>query len=120
MKSSQEKFERQLSHQTRIENFGEQISGLILDAKIQEPPLMISMVDQLFIMADAGATVLQLLSILLQYNTLVETHASRAAKDITYLDPSAPLEPLSGHLHAMEILVKQAEQETKKLIGENG
>ena len=81
---------------------------------------MAKMADQLFIMKEAGESILQLLSVILQSNNLVETHATRAAKDITYLDGSAPLDHLSGHLEAMGILVKQADQELKDLLKENG
>jgi hypothetical protein len=72
------------------------VEMMIRETKVVEPPLIREMVDNLFIMGEAGATNLQLLSVILQYNRIVETLATKAEKDATNLKPSDPLGDLSA------------------------
>jgi hypothetical protein len=59
----------------------EKWAWLIRQRKLDEPPLIRDMADQIFILGDAGATSLQLLGVVLLYNEQVETLAKAAEKE---------------------------------------
>ena len=58
----------------------------LLDFKLIEPPLIRENGHRLFVMEEAGATIFQLLGVILQYNRIVETLAIQVTKDPISLD----------------------------------
>lgn len=77
----------------------------LLDFKLIEPPLIRENGHRLFVMEEAGATIFQLLGVILQYNRIVETLAIQVTKDPISLDE------LIDQLGVTEGLVNLAEQE---------
>jgi hypothetical protein len=57
--------------------FTTQIVALIRDVRVVVPPLLSRNVDQLYVLEEAGATILQPLSVILQYNYMVDTLAKK-------------------------------------------
>jgi hypothetical protein len=62
-------------------------------------------------MGEAGATIFQLLGVILQYNRMIETLATQIPKDEIRLTAVFAVGKLWGHLQAMETLVQLAEQQ---------
>jgi len=56
--------------------------ALIRDVQIDIPPVLFRTLDQLYLVGEAGPTLLQLISVLLQYNKLVETLPQRDLRDV--------------------------------------
>jgi hypothetical protein len=92
-----------------------QIVATIRDIRIDEPPLISRSVDYLYVLEKAGATILQLLSVVLQYNSMVETLAKQIAYDVNSFDPATHQKDFSGHLRMMAQLLEKAEQEIKPI-----
>jgi len=88
-----------------------QTVALIRDVRIFEPPLVSQSIDQLYILGESGATILQLLSVILQYNHMVETLAKRTQDDVNAFWASYGLNDLSGHLDLITKLLETAERE---------
>jgi hypothetical protein len=86
---------------------------LIREAKVYEPPLIREMADQLFIIGPSGATSLQLLSVILQYNDFIEKIAVKL--DPVDVDLPNSLGPLWGLLDVMERLVVGVLKEIKPI-----
>ena len=90
----------------------EQKVALIRDARIFAPPLISQIIPYLYLLGEAGATTIQLLSVINQYNGLVERFATRFANRFYTVDDH---KYLGGHLGTIEILLKLAQKEIKPI-----
>jgi len=80
-------------------------------AQIEIPSMLTRNVDNLYLLGEqAGPTCLQLVSIVLQYNDLVQSAAAQLA-DKAKGEWTNLLHALEGHLKAIDILVGEAQQE---------
>ena len=79
------------------------------ELKVVEPPLIRENGHRLFVMGEAGATIFQLLGVILQYNRMVETLVTQATKG------DAGVDDLFGHLAVMKALVELAEQQIRPI-----
>ena len=92
-----------------------QIVALIRDVRVVVPPLLSRSVDQLYVLEEAGASVLQLFSVILQYNSMIDTLAKQTSEDVKGFDAQASATNLSGHLSVMARLLKEAEQKIEPI-----
>jgi hypothetical protein len=86
------------------------VVALIRDAQIEIPPLLNRSLDQLYILDEAGPTLLQLISVVLQYNDLVTTLASQIRQHIDRFNPPEHQKDLSGHLKVIAQNIADAER----------
>jgi hypothetical protein len=86
-------------------------ADVLRELKVVEPPLIRENGHRLFVMGEAGATIFQLLGVILQYNRMIETLATQIPKDEIRLTAVFAVGKLWGHLQAMETLVQLAEQQ---------
>lgn len=64
----------------------------------------------MYVLEAAGATILQLFSVILQYNFLVGKIAQQTAENVDSFNPRTAATNLSGHLRVMSGLIDEAEQ----------
>jgi hypothetical protein len=100
--------------------FTTQIVEVIRDARIVVPPLLNRSIDQLYVLEEAGATMLQLLSVILQYNSMVDALAKQISDDANSFDPSTHLRNFSGHLGVIPQLLDEAELQIKPFHDDAG
>jgi hypothetical protein len=86
------------------------VVALILDARIEIPPLLSRSVDQLYILDEAGPTLLQLISVILQYNNLIETIASQIRQHVDSFNPSQHQKDVAGHLRVIGQNIAEGER----------
>jgi hypothetical protein len=86
------------------------VVALILDARIELPPLLSRTVDQLYILDEAGPTLLQLISVTLQYNHMVITLAGQIRQHVDSFNPPEHQKHLSGHLRVIAQDIAEAER----------
>jgi hypothetical protein len=86
------------------------VVSLILDARIDIPPLLNRTLSELYLLDDAEPTLLQLISVVLQYNDLITILASQIRQRIDSFNPPAHQEHLSGHLQAIGQNIAEAER----------
>jgi hypothetical protein len=86
------------------------VVALILDTKIEIPPLLSRTVDQLYILDEAGPTLLQLISVTLQYNHMVTTLAGQIRQHVDRFNPPEHQKDLSGHLRVIAQDIAEAER----------
>jgi hypothetical protein len=77
------------------------IVAVIQSARIELPPLLLRNVDNLFLVEPGGASLLQLVSITMQYNDLVDTLAKQIAQNVNTFNPDVHRQALAGHLTAI-------------------
>jgi hypothetical protein len=92
--------------------FTEQLVELI---RIKAPPLINRSLDQLYVLKEVGASVLQLFSVILQYNAMIYGLAERTSQNVNSFDAQAFATNLSGHLSVMAQLFKEVEQKIKPI-----
>jgi hypothetical protein len=63
-----------------------------------------------YILDEAGPTLLQLISVLLQYNNLITTLAAQIQQHVDQFDPPKHHEHLSGHLKLIGLNIADAEK----------
>lgn len=95
--------------------FTEQLVELIRSARIKAPPLINRSLDQLYVLNEVGVSVLQLFSVILQYNAMIDGHAERTLQNVNSFDAQAFATSLSGHLSVMARLLKEVEQKIKPI-----
>jgi hypothetical protein len=95
-----------------------QIVALIRSVQIAIPPLLSRNVDQLYILEDAGPSLLQLVSITLQYNQMVSTLAEQISQRIDDFNPQAHQKDLFGHLHGIAQLLSESQQHIAPIYAE--
>lgn len=83
---------------------------LILDAQIELPPILNQSIQQLYLLEDTGAHLLQMTSVTFQYNQLVKNLSENIGNNIDRFDPPAHQESLSGHLRVIEKNIADAER----------
>jgi hypothetical protein len=65
---------------------------------------------RVYILDEAGPTLLQLISVLLQYNNLITTLAAQIQQHVDQFDPPEHQEHLSGHLKLIGLNIADAEK----------
>jgi hypothetical protein len=93
----------------------EQLVELIRSASIEATPLINRSLDQLYVLKEVGASVLQLFSVILQYNAMIDGLAERTSQNVNSFDAQAFATNLSGHLSVMAQLLKEVEQKIKPI-----
>jgi hypothetical protein len=84
--------------------------ALIRAAQIEIPPLLDRTLDQLYLVGEAGPELLQLISVLLQYNTLVEKLAQQIHDNVDSFDRPAREKSLGGQLSAIGRNIAEAQR----------
>ncbi len=97
----------------------EGIVDLMLDAQIEMPPLLSRTLDQLYLIGQAGPSLLQLISVTLQYNKMVETLAHRVRANVDSFNPPAFKESLSGHLRLIEMNIAESDRQLASIHDES-
>ena len=94
------------------ENYvGQSVSASVQGVQIELPAMLMRNVDSLYMLGEpAGPTCLQLVSVVLQYNDLVQTAAAQIAT-MNKGEWADHLGALGGHLKAIQILITQAQAE---------
>jgi hypothetical protein len=87
-----------------------QVVSLIFSAQIGVPPLLNRTVDQLYVLEDAGPTLLQLISVILQYDGLIRTLAAQIKENVDSFNPTAHQQHLGGQLHVIAQDIAEAER----------
>lgn len=87
--------------------------SLILNAQIELTPFLDRTLDQLHILERAGPTLLQLIAVTLQYNSLVKTLSQQIRANVHSFNPPEHAQDLSGQLRVIEQDIVEAE----RLIG---
>jgi hypothetical protein len=86
------------------------IAALIREAAIPVPPLLTRNIDQLYLLGDAGPSLLQLVSIVLQYDDMLDTLAGNVAQEIVLADPGAHAASFANHLTVIGQLLREADE----------
>jgi hypothetical protein len=86
------------------------VVALILDARIEIPPLLGRTIDQLYILDEAGPPILQLISVILQYNNLIETIAGQTRQHVDSFNPAQHQKDVAGHLQVIGQNIGEAER----------
>jgi hypothetical protein len=98
-------------------SFTQLIAQRIRGARIDVPPLIRESIDRFYVLEDAGAAVLQLVSYVLQYNHMVETLAEQILADADSFDPSPHQKDLGRYLRTIEQLIDYAKLYLKPITG---
>jgi hypothetical protein len=83
----------------------------IREAKIELTPLLSRNIDNLFLVEPGGASLQQVVSYTLQYNSLIETLAQQIVDYVDSFDPPAHQQALSGNLRAIGMALADALRE---------
>ncbi|MCF3948743.1 hypothetical protein [Acidiphilium iwatense] len=83
---------------------------LILEAQIKIPPLLYRTIDLLYLVEEAGPTLLQLISVTLQYNDMIKTIAQHIQTGAISFDPPVHANDLSGQLCVIGRNISDAER----------
>jgi hypothetical protein len=86
------------------------IVPVIISVRIAIPPLLNRSVDQLYLIDEAGPTLLQLISVTLQFNDLVQTLAEHILQRVVEFDPVEHQKDLSGQLRVIGQDIADAER----------
>ncbi len=90
-------------------------SNVMKTAEVEIPPMLDRNVDRLYLLGEpAGPTVLQLISVALQYNAMLDQLASRCLTE-AHVSPRVYAGHLLGHMTAMEKLIADAGNELKPI-----
>ena len=90
----------------------------ILDAKIPLTPVLFRNVDNLFLVQPGAASLQQVVSFTLQYNTLIDTLAHQVTENIRGFDPPTSQGDLAGNLRAIRMALDDAIREIGPLHDE--
>jgi hypothetical protein len=95
-----------------------QIIADMQDAKIAVPPISDRLTNQLYMLGEpAGPTMLQLISVIHQYNYLIDRITEQIEQNPAYFNP-ARHQDLGGQLTAIGELIPMAQRETATLRDE--
>jgi hypothetical protein len=98
---------------------GRKIAESIREARIEIPPILSRIVDQLYILGEpAGPTVLQLVSGTLQFNHLIEKLMQQVSENPNSFGPPKHQKDLSAQLRLIGHLIAEAQQEIEPLHDE--
>jgi hypothetical protein len=96
-----------------------QIIAEIQDAKIQMPPVLSRVIDQVYILGEpTGSTVLQMISVIHQFNYMIDRIRYQILQNPNYFNPAAHQQHLSGQLTLIGQLIPMAQNETAPLHDE--
>jgi hypothetical protein len=88
----------------------------VSDACIEIPPILARNIDHLYLLGEpAGPTILQLVSVSLQYNHMLQTLAQRLKEHPHFIDPPKHKKDCSGHLKMIGELIDTADEEIEGL-----
>ena len=90
----------------------------ILDGKIPLTPVLFRNVDNLFLVQPGAASLQQVVSFTLQYNTLIDTLAHQVTENIRGFDPPTYQRDLAGNLRAIRMALDDAIREIGPLHDE--
>ena len=90
------------------------VAYLINMAAIELPPVLSRSIDQLYILKEAGATLTQLYSVTMQYNSLIKKLCDKAIKDTYSFNASKTADDLDGHLLLIRTDIDDAEKQIEK------
>jgi hypothetical protein len=86
------------------------------DACIEIPPILARNIDHLHLLGQtAGPTLLQLVSVTLQYNHMIATQAKELKEHPHFMNPSKLKKDFSGHLKVIAELIDMADREIEGL-----
>jgi hypothetical protein len=86
------------------------------DACIEIPPILARNVDHFYLLGEpAGPTILQLVSVTLQYNHMLGTLAQRLKEHPHFINPPKHKKDFSGHLKIIGTLIDMADREIEGL-----
>jgi hypothetical protein len=86
------------------------------DACIEIPPILARNIDHFYLLGEpAGPTILQLVSVTLQYNHMIETLAQRLKEHPHFINPPKHKKDFSGHLRMIGELIDRADSEIESL-----
>jgi hypothetical protein len=89
------------------------------DAKIAVPPISDRLTNQLYMLGEpAGPTMLQLISVINQYNYLINRISEQIEQNPAYFNPARHQQDLGGQLTAIGELIPMAQRETATLHDE--
>jgi len=90
-------------------------SNLLRSVQLEIPPMLDRNVDQLYLLGEsAGPTVLQLVTVALQYNAMIEVASSRCLNE-AHVSPRVHANHLLGHITLMDKLIGEAGKEIKPI-----
>jgi hypothetical protein len=96
-----------------------QIIAYMQDAKIAVPPISDKLTNQLYMLGEpAGPTLLQLISVIYQYNYVIDRISEQIEQNESYFNPARHQHDLGGHLTAIGKLIPMAKRETATLHDE--
>jgi hypothetical protein len=85
------------------------IAGRIREARIPVPPLLDRFTGDLHLLGDAGHSLLQLVSIILQYDGLIEGSALNVERQVDPFNLSSLARSLGNHLETIDERLDEAE-----------
>jgi hypothetical protein len=94
------------------------ILQVIESAKIDLPPMLARNADNFFVVEPGAASLIQVVSFTLQYDSLVDTPKKQIDEDPSKFDPAGHQRDLSGHLSAISNAVSDAQSEIAPLHDE--
>ena len=96
-----------------------QIVADLQDAKIGVPRISDRLTNQLYMLGEpAGPTMLQLLSVIHQYNWLIDRISEQIERNPAYYNPARHQQDLGGQLRTIGDLIPMAQRETVTLHDE--
>jgi hypothetical protein len=87
------------------------LHNVINTAAIEMPPMLTRSVDQIYLLGEAGRSLMQLYSVTIQYNGLIKRLCDEALKDVSSFNPSKAANDLSGHLLVIGTDIDAAEKQ---------
>ena len=85
-------------------------TAIAADARISIPPLLDRFTGDLHLLGDGGHSLLQLISIILQYDSLIDDVAQNIERQVNVLDPTRLAKALSQHLKIIGERLDEAQQ----------
>jgi hypothetical protein len=102
---------RQEFPQIKPTNLNTNVAYVINTAAIEIPPMLNRSVDQLYLLGEAGKSIMQLYSVMMQYNSLIKRLCDEAIKDVSSFNPSKAADNLNGHLRVIGTDIAAAEKQ---------
>jgi hypothetical protein len=95
-----------------------EIAAYVRKACIRVPSILNRSFDSLYLLGDAGHSLQQLMSFILQYDDMLETLAANIEQGIGRPDLAAHHESFQGHLTAIDISLREAQQKLRPIHDE--
>jgi hypothetical protein len=107
-----EEFPKIMSERDPVARFGELAPD---DLQIPIPPLLNRNTDHLYLLDETGRSLLNLVSLMLQYNDAVDRLARHIREGIVRLDPADHVKALSGYLEMIDEHLCEAEEKIRAI-----